>query len=239
MQAHKEGKKRSKASASSPVDEGAAIDDAMTGIEMPGESGVDFLEHLAFSTQATFFALLHRQQHLGSDMAKASAGILFDYFIDTTLASDHHTLFLSIDWRAGMVGTHGFPVHVRDGFISDGKALAEEFKVVRQALGRKDDREVLLEKNTGSDRGLDYPLRLRTLLKWLKGKTIEPALSLFWSVIFALSVLIDASTALLSSSQNPLHEPALLGPHGRLLKVSGQEDQSCTDGCPGRNIQVM
>ena len=111
-------------------------------------------------------------------------------------------------------------MHVRLGFITDGRALAEEFKIVGQALGRKADRKMLLEVDTGSDRSLDHELRLRTLLKWLIGKTTEDALSLFWSVIFALSVSIDTSTAQRSSSDDPLDEPVLLGSHGRLLKVS-------------------
>ena len=219
-QAHKnKGKKRSIASASS-VDQGASIDDAMTCVEKAGESGIDYLEHYAFSTQATLFALSHWQKHLGSDIAKGSAGILFDYFIDTTLASVHHTIFLSTDWRAGTVGTHGFPVHVQLGCITDCQALAEEFKIVGQALGRKDDRKKLLEIDTGADRSFNHELRLRTLLKWLHGKVTEEALSLFWSIIFARSVIIDTSTALLSSSNDPLDQPELIGPQGKRLKVS-------------------
>ena len=79
-------------------------------------------------------------------------------------------------------------MHVQLGCITDCQALAEEFKIVGQALGRKDDRKKLLEIDIGADRSFNHELRLRTLLKWLHGKVTEEALSLFLSIIFALSL---------------------------------------------------
>ena len=71
--------------------------------------------------------------------------------------------------------------------------------------------------------GNDFPMRLRSLLKWLI-KLVDPeAQSLFWCILFSMSFAIDTSSEVCQSSDNLLDMPVLVGPKGRVKTLDSAQ----------------
>ena len=85
---------------------------------------------------------------------------------------------------------------------------------------RKKQRALLVDAEHAHRQGVDVPLLVRNLLKWLYPRADDRSRELFWSIIFNLAHAIDDSEALLNCTDNPLDTPMLTGPRGRMLKVS-------------------
>ena len=67
---------------------------------------------------------------------------------------------------------------------------------------------------------MDVSIGLRQILVWLLGKTNAVAQALFWGIVFAVAFAIDRSDILKISIVDLFDAPDLLGPRGRLLKIS-------------------
>ena len=90
-------------------------------------------------TQAFLFSLLHLGHTLSSQVAKASALVLFDFLIDKVLASAWIVFVLNDDMPAGTLADTGVHISVRLGQIVDGLMSAGVFDIIRVALRRKAD----------------------------------------------------------------------------------------------------
>ena len=57
-------------------------------------------------------------------------------------------------------------------------------------------------------------------MKWLHSKRDEAVQSIFWSLLFAIAMLIDYSGFLREGSDNPLDLPDFVGPKGKAMTNS-------------------
>ena len=62
-------------------------------------------------------------------------------------------------------------------------------------------------------------MNIRKLLKWLHSKRDEAVQSIFWSLLFAIAMLIDSSGFLKEGSDNPLDLPDVAGPKGKAMII--------------------
>ena len=88
------------------------------------------------STQGVLFCFLHWQKALRSPVAKESAGLAFDLFIDKTLNDDKLVMVVSHDSPAGTIPTSGLHIPYSRGLIPDASALCDDFEFIGNALGR-------------------------------------------------------------------------------------------------------
>ena len=69
------------------------------------------------------------------------------------------------------------------------------------------------------DQGVDVKLNIRNFLKWLHSKRDEAVQSIFWSLLFAIAMLIDYSGFLKEGSDNYLDLPDVVGPKGKAMTI--------------------
>ena len=69
------------------------------------------------------------------------------------------------------------------------------------------------------DQGVDVKLDIRKFLKWLHSKRDEAVQSIFWSLLFAIAMLIDFSGFSKEGSDYPLDLPDCVGPKGKAMNI--------------------
>ena len=110
-----------------------------------GVEFIDYMEHHYISTQGLIFVLLHWMTHLKGEVAKTSARIKLDFFLEATLGAGSFSMVLDRDTRAGTLPTSGIVVQHKSGFILNTSDLEARFPLIKLALGNT-ERSKLVEE---------------------------------------------------------------------------------------------
>ena len=95
------------------------------------------MEHHNVYARALIFTLLHWMNHLGSQMAKASAQIRLDKLIDTTLTSRSLVTIVSAHCQAGTVSTEGVAITYHSRCILNVQDAVSRFPRIKKATGNE------------------------------------------------------------------------------------------------------